>query len=107
MAEEIVRELISTLLGEYGITSERLLAAMRDRASVNRVTMQTTKVVFPNMIGVECYSYTIDLVEEKFHTPNLGTFIHLWISLFSHSPRVRLWWKGRTGKAMASYSSTW
>ena len=104
--EEIARELISTLLGEYGITSERLLAAMRDRASVNRVAMQTIKVVFPDMIDVGWYSHTIDLVGEKFHIPNLDSFIHLWISLFSHSPRVRLWWKGRTGKAMASYSST-
>ena len=37
--EEITMDLISTLSGEYGITSERLLAAMRDRASVNRVAM--------------------------------------------------------------------
>ena len=95
--EEIARELISTLSGEYGITSERLLAAMRDRASVNRVAMRTIKVVFPDMIDVGCYSHTIDPVGEKFHAPNLDTFIHLWISLFSHSPRVRLWWKGRTG----------
>ena len=37
--EEIARELISALSVEYGITSERLLAAVRDRASVNEVTM--------------------------------------------------------------------
>ena len=92
--KEIVRELISTLSGEYGIISERLLAAMMDWASVNRVAMRTIKVVFPDMIDVRCYSHTIDLVWEKFHTPNLDTFIHLWISLFSHSLRVRLWWKG-------------
>ena len=79
---------------------------MRDRASVNRVVIQTIKVVFPDIIDVGCYSHTIDLVGEKFHTPNLDSFIHLWISLFSHSPRIRLWWKGKTGKAMASYSST-
>ena len=104
--EEIVRELISTLSAEYDITSERLLAAMKDRESVNWVAMRKIKVVFPNMIDVGYYSHTIDLVGEKFHTPSLHTFIHPWISLFSHSPRVRLWWKGRTGKAMSSYSST-
>ena len=53
--EEIARELISTYSGEYGITSQRLLAAMRDRASVNQVAMQAVKVVFPDIIGVGCY----------------------------------------------------
>ena len=105
--EEIARELISALSVEYGITSERLLAAMRDRASVNGVAMQTIKVVFPDTIDVVgCYSHTTDLVGEKFRTPNLDNFMHLWISLFAHSPRARLWWEGRTGKAMSSYSST-
>ena len=104
--EEIARELISALSVEYGITSERLLAAMRDCASVNGVAMRTIKVVFPDMIDVGCHSHTIDLVGEKFRTPNLDNFIRLWISLFAHSPRARLWWKGRTGKALSSYNST-
>ena len=107
MGEEIARELlISALSVEYGNTSERLLAEMRDHAGVNGVAMRTIKVVFPDMIDVGCYSHTIDLVGEKFRTPNLDNFIRLWISLFAHSPQARLWWKGRTGKAMSSYSST-
>ena len=66
------------------------------------------KIVYPNMIDIGCYSHTIDLVGKKFRTPNLDGFIRLWVSLFAHSPRVRLWWKDRTGKAMASYSpSRW
>ena len=104
--EEIARDLISALSVEYGITSERLLAAMRDRASVNVVAMRSIKVVFPDMIDVGCYSHTIDLVGDKFRAPNIDNFIRLWVSLFAHSPRARLWWKGRTGKAMSSYSST-
>ena len=39
----------------------------------------------------------------KFRTPNLDGFVRL---LFAHSPRTRLWWKDRTGKAMTSYSPT-
>ena len=104
--EEIARELINVLSIEYGITSERLLASMRDRASANGVAMRTIKVVYPDMIDVGCYSHTIDLVGDKFRTPTLDSFIHLWVSLFAHSPRTRLWWKGKTGKAMSSYSST-
>ena len=104
--EEIARELINVLSVEYGISSERVLASMRDRASSNGVAMRTLRVVYPNLIDIGCYSHTIDLVGEKFCTPNLDTFIRLWVSLFAHSPRARLWWKNRTGKAMSSYSPT-
>ena len=76
---------------EYGITPDRLLAGMRDRASVNGVAMQTLKIVFPDLLDIGCFLHTIDLVGEKFQTPNLESFIHSWISLFSYSPRVRLW----------------
>ena len=89
---------------------------MRDRASVNGVATRTMKVVFPDVLDVSCYSHTIDLAGDKFRTSrlvstclfvsNLDLFIRLWISLFSHSPRAKLWWKERTGKAMASYSTT-
>ena len=81
--EEIARELMNVLSVEYGITSERLLVSMRDRASVNRVAMQTIKVVYPDTIDVGCYSHTIDFVGDKFHTPN-HYFIHLWVYLFLH-----------------------
>ena len=91
---------------EYGISSERVLASMRDRASSNGVAMRTLRVVYPNHIDIGCYSHTIDLVGEMFCTPNLDTFIRLWVSLLAHSPRARLWWKNRTGKAMSSYSPT-
>ena len=104
--EEIARELINVLSVEYSISSERVLAAMRDRASSNGVAIRTLKVVYPNLVDIGCYSHTIDLVGEKFYTPNLDSFIYLWLSLFAHSPRARLWWKNRTGKAMSSYSST-
>ncbi len=37
--EEVARELLSVLSTEYGIASSNLLAAMRDRASVNTVAV--------------------------------------------------------------------
>ena len=104
--QEIARELISVLSVDYGITPNRLLATMRDRASVNGAAMQTVKVVFPELLDVGCFSHTIDLVGGKFQTPSLESFIHLWISLFAHSPRVRLWWKQLTGKAMSLFCPT-
>ena len=104
--EQLARELINVLSVEYGITSDRVVASMRDRASVNGVAMRTIQIVYRRMIDVGCYSHTIDLVGEKFHTPNLDGFIRLWVSLFSHSPRAKLFWKNRTGKAVISYSPT-
>ena len=73
--EEIARELINVLSIEYDITSERLLASMRDRASANGIAMRTIKVVYPDMIDVGCYSHTIDLEGNKLRTPTLDSFI--------------------------------
>ena len=84
--EEITRELINVLSTEYTVTSERLLATMRDRASVINVAIRTIKVVYPNSIDIGCLSHTINLVGDKFYIPNLDKYIHSWISLFTYSP---------------------
>ena len=104
--EEIARELISVLSVTYGIQSELLLAAMRDRASVNNLAMQTVNVVYPLLLDIGCYSHTLDRVGEKFNTPILTDFMHSWITLFSHSPRTKLLWKTQVGYSMPSYSTT-
>ena len=104
--EEIARELISILSASYGIGPTFLLAAMRDRASVNNVTLTTVKIVYPMLIDVGCYSHTIIHVGERFSTPTLSEFVSAWLTLFSHSPKTRLLWRERTGRSMASYSPT-
>ena len=104
--EEIAREVISILQVAYGIGAKQLLACMHDRASVNACAMRTIKVVFPHIVGVGCYSHTIDLVGEKFDTPILDKFIRLWISLFAHSSLAKIEWRTKTGVSMKSYSAT-
>ena len=104
--EEIAREIVHTVSTEYGISGDRLVATMRDRASANGVAMRTIKVLFPHILDVGCYSHTLDHIGEHFNVPHLEEFTRLWISLFSHSPRTRLQWKNETGNAMASYSET-
>lgn len=104
--EEIARELISILSVTYGIGPTFLLAAMRDRASVNNVALTTLKIVYPMLVDVGCYSHTIDHVGDHFSTPTLSEFISAWVTLFSHSPKSRLLWRERTGRSMATYSST-
>ena len=104
--DEVARELISTLMNTLGIASDNLLAAMRDRCSVNGVAMRTIKVVFPQVLDIGCFSHALDLTGRKFNTPNLDEFSKLWISLFTHSPKARIAWKTTTGLSIRTYSET-
>ena len=72
--EEIARELIDTLSVGYGIS---LLAAMRDRASVNNVALRILKIVYPNLVDIGCIAHTINLAGERFQVPTLQEFINL------------------------------
>ena len=58
----------------YNIGPNQLLAAVRDRASVNGVAMRTVKVVYPNAFDIGCFSHTIDSVGEQFSLPHLSKF---------------------------------
>ena len=49
--------------------SKYILAAMRDRASVNGVAIQHIKIMFPNLLGIGCYSHTLDIAGDKFEVP--------------------------------------
>lgn len=104
--EEVARELISILSVTLGIKTELLIAAMRDRASVNNVAVRTLSIVYPSLLDVGCIAHTLDHVGEKFLTTILNNFVTLWISLFSHSPKSKLLWKTQTGISMKSYSKT-
>ena len=104
--EEVACELISMLSITLGIASSYLLAAMRDRCSVNGVAMRTLKVVYPHVLDVGCFSHALDLAGKKFKTPNLDEFIKHWISLFTHSPKARIAWKATTGISVRTYSDT-
>uniref|UniRef100_A0A1X7TYF9 HAT C-terminal dimerisation domain-containing protein n=1 Tax=Amphimedon queenslandica TaxID=400682 RepID=A0A1X7TYF9_AMPQE len=104
--EEIAREIISVLSVSYSVKPHQLLAAMRDRAASNNVAMQTINIIYPYVIDIGCISHFLDRVGEYFKTVNLSEFMHLWISLFSHSIKAKLAWKMQTGKSMATYSTT-
>ena len=104
--EEIAREIVHTVSTVYGVSGDRLVATLRDRASANGVAMRTIKVFFSNVLDVGCYSYTLDHSREHFNVPHLEELTRLWIRLFSHSRPTRLEWKNEAGNAMASYSGT-
>lgn len=104
--EELARELITVLSINYSVSPTSLLAAMRDRASVNNVALRTLKVVYPLVVDVGCFLHTINLAGEHFKIPTLSEFVSSWVSLFAHSPKARLLWKEQVGVSVRSYSAT-
>ena len=104
--EEIARELINVISAQYGIDSNKLVAAMHDRAACNGVALRTIKIVYSSIVDVGCFSHTLDLVGNKFVTPCLSSFMVWWVSLFSHSPKAMLLWKEKTGQSYKGYSAT-
>ena len=101
--EEVARQLVSTISTELSIPSNLVVAFMTDRTSVNSVAMRTVSVLDSSMLDIGCFSHTLDLVGEHVNIPILNEFTTHWISLFSHSPKVRLAWRTRT---TPSYSIT-
>ena len=104
--EEIAQQIIVILSTEFGISSNLIVVAMRDRASVNDVAMRTIKAVYHELLDVGCFSHTLNHVGERMNTPVLHEFCNTWIALFSRSPRFRLLWRTQTGLLAPSYSST-
>ena len=60
--EEIVQQIIVILSTEFGISSNLIVAAKRDRESVNDVAMRTIKVVYNELLDVGCFSHTLNHV---------------------------------------------
>ena len=104
--EEVARQIITVLSTELGIPSNLLVAAMRDRASVNSVAMSTVSIVYNRVMDVGCFSHTLDHVGERMKTTVLDEFSKAWIGLFAHSPKSRLLWRQLTGLSPPSYSRT-
>ena len=87
--EELARELIHILSSNYAVGPTRLLAAMKDRASVNGVAMKTLQVMYPVALDIGCFSHTIDHVGERSQTQTLSEFGSTWLMLLSHSAKTK------------------
>ena len=105
--EEVAQQIIVVLSTELGIPPPQLIvAAMRDRVSVNDVAMRTIKIIYNQLLGVGCFSHTLNHVGERMNTPILHNFCKAWISLFSQSLKSHLLWRTQTGLPAPSYSAT-
>ena len=104
--EEVARQIISVISTEMGISSDLVVGAMHDRASVNEVAMRTVKVIYQNLLDIGCFSQTLDRVGENMKTPILDEFFKAWVGMFSRSPKTRARWRALTGLPPPSYSVT-
>ena len=104
--EEVARQSIGVISTEMGISSNLVVGAMHDRASVNEVAMRTVKVIYHNLLDIGCFSHTLDRVSENMKTPILDDFFKAWIGMFSRSPKTRDKWRSLTGLPPPSYSVT-
>ena len=104
--DELARIIIEVLHRKINIQENSLLAAMRDRASVNTKALQTVSVLYPDMIDIGCISHFLNKVGEKCHTPTLKLFMATWNLIFSTSIRARNIWRGISGRSMPRYNST-
>ena len=104
--EEVAQQIIVVLSTELGIPPQSIVAAMRDRASVNDVAMRTIQVVCNQLLDVGCFSHTLNHVGEQMNTPILQDFCKAWIGLFSRSLKSHLLWRTQTGLPAPSYSAT-
>ena len=104
--EQVAHLLLHTLATMYQVAPDSILAAMRDRASVNSVAILALQPLYRSMVDGQCFSHTLDHVGGKMETDMLDSFVSSWVMLFSHSPKTKLEWRTRTGIASKSYSKT-
>jgi len=86
----------------YCISSDYLVATMRDRASVNNEAMQS----YPYALDADYFSHVLDKVGKHFNILALTVFTGNWLSLFLYSIETKFLWKQHTGISVASYRVT-
>jgi len=68
--------------------------------------MRTLKVLYLAVLGIGCFSDTLNCVGEKFNAPYVNDCTTYWVSLFSHSFKAQAIWKQQTGRTISSFSVT-
>ena len=58
-----------------GHTPSDVVAAMRDRTSVNSVAMRTVAIMYSQVMDIGCMAHTLDLAGRHFELPTLTKFM--------------------------------
>lgn len=103
---QLAAELNETISTSLQINKHRVMATMRDGASVNGAAMRLFEIIYPDFIDITCFSHTIDRVGLHFELTTLDTFMNWWLQLFSRSAAAKLAWRERTGVTMPTCSAT-
>lgn len=96
--DELARIMIEVLHRKLGVLQGQLLAAMRDRASVNTCALRTVSVLYPDMLDVGCISHFLDRVGVKCKTPALTPCMSTWNVIFTTSMKARRVWSQISGR---------
>ena len=90
-AQQLARELITCLSLKFSLSSDAVVAAIRDGAAVNGAALRSMKdVMYPKIVDLVCSAHPLDNVGKRFQTPLLTELSQWWVSLFSKSPAARL-----------------
>ena len=81
--------MIEVLHRKLGVLQGHLLAAMRNRVSVNTCALRTVSVLYPDMLDVGCITHFLDRVGVKCKTPALTPFMSTWNVIFTTSMKAR------------------
>ena len=103
--DELARIMIEVLHRKLGVLQGQLLAAIRDRASVNTCALRTVSVLYPDMLDVSCISHFLDRVGVKCKTP---AFIYVYMEYYFHHKHEGQTsvWSQISGRGMPRYNST-
>ena len=104
--DEWARIMTEVLYRKLGVLQNQLLAAMKDRASVNTCALRTVSLLYPNMIDVGCISHFLDRVGVECITPALTPFMSTWNVIFTRSKKARQVWSQISGRGLPRYNST-
>ena len=95
--KEIAALITKTLMTEFQVQPEKVIAFARDRASSNNVAVTTvTDLLFSKALDIGCFAHTLNNAGEAATTSELLKFSQLFATLFSKSPANKLFWKTLT-----------
>ena len=63
--EELAHQLLRTLSVDFSIQPSSLLAAARDRTSVNSVATRHLKILYPNLVDIGCLVILLILLVKR------------------------------------------
>ena len=79
---------------------------MGDGAAVNGAAMRNLTILYPYVMDITCFSYTVNNEGRHFQFETLQDFGSLWINVFSHSAMAEMLWEQLTGVTVKTYSET-